>query len=283
VAAVSGRVVGVLGAALLAAVLVGCGGSSDKKVATATSTTSTTTSTTTTTTTTTTTAPPTTLAPATSAPRSATTQAPASAAPDTGPSGAADPGPQLLFPPSAPFQSSVSYGLDAATLGASWQDGCPVAPQELAIITVSYVDFGGGTQTGSVVMASSVAPAIVNVFRRLYEAGFPQHGLEVIDTQAEYDDFETPDTTGFSCRPPLGGSGFSQHSYGTAIDIDPVENPYIHNGSISPAAGAAYTDRRDVRPGMITSGDLVVQAMNANGFTWGVGFGDYQHFSTSGS
>jgi len=193
------------------------------------------------------------------------------------------PGPPLLLPPTTPFSSNVSGPLTAGALGASWREGCPVAPAELRRVEVSYVDFDGATHVGSLVVNASVVAATLNIFRALYEAGFPQHGIKEIVTQADYDDFETPLSTGFSCRPPLGGSGYSQHSYGTAIDINPLENPYVRGSTVSPSGGAAYLNRGDVRPGMITAGDAVVQAFTANGFSWGAGFGDYQHFSTTGT
>ena len=47
-----------------------------------------------------------------------------------------------------------------------------------------------------------------------------------------------------------GTPSWSQHAFGHAIDINPIENPYIEGDRIIPSAGAAYTDRSDVRPGM---------------------------------
>ena len=47
-----------------------------------------------------------------------------------------------------------------------------------------------------------------------------------------------------------GSPSWSQHAYGKAIDINPIENPYIEGDRVIPSAGAAYTDRRNVRPGM---------------------------------
>ncbi len=72
------------------------------------------------------------------------------------------------------------------------------------------------------------------------------------------------------------------HRHGRAIDINPIENPYFNGGRVLPAAGAPYTDRNDVRPGMATSGGVLVDAFAAVGWEWGASFRDYQHFSTNG-
>jgi hypothetical protein len=171
----------------------------------------------------------------------------------------------------------------ADDLGASWHEGCPVDPADLRMVTVTYVDFGGNVRSGRLVVNADVVDGVIDVFRQLYEAGFPMHEVKPIVTQAEYDDFETPASTGFSCRNALGGSSWSQHAYGHAIDINPVENPYVQGGTVTPAAGAAYLDRSDVRPGMATSGGVLVRAFRSIGWGWGASFGDYQHFSTTGT
>ena len=79
--------------------------------------------------------------------------------------------------------------------------------------------------------------------------------MKPIFTQAEFEDFETLDdnSTGFSCRNAVDANAaphWSNHAYGHAIDINPIENPYLNGGKVLPSAGAAFTDRRNVRPGM---------------------------------
>jgi hypothetical protein len=79
-----------------------------------------------------------------------------------------------------------------------------------------------------------------------------------------------------------GPKSWSQHAYGDAIDINPIENPYIDGGKVIPSSGAAYTDRSNVRPGMATSDSALVRAFRSVGWGWGASFQDYQHFSTNG-
>ena len=70
-----------------------------------------------------------------------------------------------------------------------------------------------------------------------------------------------------------------------AIDINPLENPYIVGKQVLPPAGRAFTDRSLRRTGMIHAGDAVVRAFAAVGWRWGgawTSLKDYQHFSANG-
>ena len=92
-------------------------------------------------------------------------------------------------------------------------------------------------------------------------------------------------TSAFNCRPTTGGSSWSEHSFGTAIDVNPLVNPYVRGAIVLPPEGAAYSDRSLDVSGMIHSGDKVVEAFAAHGWVWGGTWSspkDYQHFSTSG-
>ena len=177
--------------------------------------------------------------------------------------------------------------MTAADLGASWHDGCPVDPADLRLLTVTLVGFDDVDHTGQVVVHAAVASAVVDAFHRIHTARFPIRKMKPIFTQAEYDDYETPDdnSAGFSCRNAVNDSGapsWSQHAYGKAIDINPIENPYVEGDRVIPSAGAAYTDRSDVRPGMAEPGNALVKAFASIGWGWGASFQDYQHFSTNG-
>lgn len=70
-------------------------------------------------------------------------------------------------------------------------------------------------------------------------------------------------TSAFNCRLTTSGTRLSEHSYGKAVDINPVQNPYVKGETTLPPAGAEYDsaeERSGNRPGVIRSGDVVVQA-----------------------
>ncbi|HET9508042.1 MAG TPA: M15 family metallopeptidase, partial [Gaiellaceae bacterium] len=88
--------------------------------------------------------------------------------------------------------------------------------------------------------------------------------------------------SGFNCRFVGGTTRWSLHAYGEAIDVNPVENPYVQGARVSPPAGRAFVSRSRYRKGMALPGGALVQAFGAVGWRWGASFGDYQHFSTTG-
>ena len=178
--------------------------------------------------------------------------------------------------------------MTAADLASSWHSGCPVAPEDLRILTMSYWGFDDRSHTGSMVVHATVAQPVLTVFRQLYDRRFPIRRMEPIDAFGGRDDasIAADNTSAFNCRNVVaaGPPRWSVHAYGQAIDVNPVENPYLEGGRILPPAGAAYVDRTDVRPGMAGRGSELNAAFAAVGWSWGGGWAspDYQHFSATG-
>ena len=171
-----------------------------------------------------------------------------------------------------------------AELRHSYRDGCPVPPAQLRSVHVSYWDFAGARREGSVVVARGQAEAILGVFRKLWDARFPIRRLTPISAYRGSDDssMAADNTSAFNCRFVGGTSRWSMHAYGEAIDVNPVENPYVRGSTVSPPAGRTYLDRRRYRKGMAVGNGVLVRAFAAAGWKWGASFGDYQHFSTTG-
>jgi len=187
-----------------------------------------------------------------------------------------------------PFTHSVSR-VTAAQLPHSWRPGCPVAPTQLRRVRMTYWGFDGRAHTGALVVNVSAVGDVVRVFRRLYVARFPIRRLRPIDAYRGVDErsLAADNTAGFNCRYVLGPGAkrWSVHAYGLAIDVDPVENPYVEGGRVHPRAGRVYLNRSRVRRGMAVPGGLLVRAFAAVGWQWGgrwSGAPDYQHFSETG-
>ena len=143
----------------------------------------------------------------------------------------------------------------AARMQASWRPGCPVPLEDLRYLTLTHHDMTGGVVTGELVV----------------------HADDDASMAAD-------NTSAFNCPAVTGGTGWSEHSYGRAVDVNPVENPYVRGTTVLPPAGAAFVDRH-AAPGVILDGDVVVQAFAAHGWQWGGHWTspkDYQHFSTTG-
>ena len=186
------------------------------------------------------------------------------------------------------FDASVSR-VTWADLRFSYRAGCPVSPADLRTVRLTYWGFDGRAHTGRLVVNRRVAADVVRVFRRAYAARFPIRRMVPIAAYRGDDDasMAADNTSAFNCRRAVGSAtgSWSMHAYGLAIDVNPVENPYVLGGRARPPAGTRYVDRSRYRPGMAISGGVLVRAFDAAGWKWGGRWGgspDYQHFSTSG-
>lgn len=172
----------------------------------------------------------------------------------------------------------------------AWRPGCPVGLDELRYVEVSFWGFDDQPHTGQLVVNAAVVDDVVTVFRRLYDARFPIEEMRLI-TQADLDAPPTGDgnnTGAYACRPVTGGTTFSAHALGLAVDVNPFQNPYTRRDGgdlVLPELASAYLDRSWRRPGMIEAGDVVTTAFDEVGWTWGSTFStvdDRHHFSANG-
>ncbi len=176
----------------------------------------------------------------------------------------------------------------------SWQSGCPVALSQLRLLTVTHWGFDGRPHVGQLVVHGDVAAPLTTVFRKLYRLRFPIRHMRL-------DDMYGPrrarpadgDVTGsFRCRqavpsPCTGGTAsgrWSNHAYGYAIDVNPVENPYVGCGMSRDPKAQRYRDRSRHRRGMVTR--RTIAAFASIGWGWGGAWTgdtkDYMHFSVNG-
>ena len=190
----------------------------------------------------------------------------------------------------APFEGSVSRidpDTRALMVGSSWHRGCPVPIRALRQVRVTYVGLDDEVHHGRLVVHRRWADEVLDVFGRLYRHGFPIRRVRLVDRFGADDrsSMRHDNTSAFNCRYVAGTTTWSQHAYGRAIDINPVENPYVDGSHVSPRRGRRYLDRTDVRPGMIVRGGIVVRVFRRIGWGWGgawSGAKDYQHLSASG-
>jgi D-alanyl-D-alanine carboxypeptidase-like protein len=183
--------------------------------------------------------------------------------------------------------SQITPGLARRMTGSSWRTGCPVGLRDLRLVRASYHGFDGRIQTGELIVHRDVTSAVVAVLEKLYAARFPIRRMEPIDAfgGSDYRSIEADNTSAFNCRPVAGTSRWSEHAYGRAIDLNPLENPYVSGGRTSHPRSVRYLDRSRSRPGMIHPDDAVVRAFASVGWGWGGSWPvtkDYQHFSADG-
>lgn len=168
----------------------------------------------------------------------------------------------------------------------TWEPGCPVAIEDLREVTVRYVDVADAEREGEVIVHADVAEDVLDAFGQLYERRFPIERIEPIE-HFDGDDgasMAANNTSAFNCRPITGSDRWSEHAYGWAIDINPIQNPYERDGVVLPPGGEPYLDRADVRPGMLTRPGAV-EPFDEIGWGWGgdwTSLVDHMHLSLTG-
>lgn len=187
-------------------------------------------------------------------------------------------------------------GVSLERLGLSWRPGCPIDPADLRMLTLSYWGFDGQGHTGELVVHRRVASGVVGAFKELWDAKFPIRQMVTAEKFVDPSDFrpdgsfiETnePDlddnTSGFFCRRTTLSTTWSQHTYGLAVDVNPVENPYWRGRDVVPPNGLLPRDPSVT--GTIVAGSLPVAAFRRAGMTWGgdwTSMKDWMHFTASG-
>ena len=179
--------------------------------------------------------------------------------------------------------TGVSYPDTDASLQITYED--------LAYVHVLHYDFDGQVQQGELICNRAIAQDLVEIFAELYENQYPIEKICLIDVYGGDDEASMQDnnTSCFNYRTVSGKTNLSNHSYGLAIDINPLYNPYVRtkNGKflVSPDNGVDYADRSAEFLYKIDKEDLCYKLFMEHGFTWGGAWNsvkDYQHFEKIG-
>lgn len=185
----------------------------------------------------------------------------------------------------------LSEQLKSAMIAANvWQPDCPVPLDRLSLISeIQYVDFSGlERDNGELVVLDVVAHSVESLFAQLFVRRFPIARMRLMHHYNGNDVLSMEDNnTSCFCHRPIEGSLMpSMHSYGVAIDINPLQNPFVtfepgheHNPIIQPKAGWQYLNRHNQKPGMVEDAVLVFSRHGFNrwGGSWTTPI-DFHHF-----
>lgn len=220
--------------------------------------------------------------------------------PESAPSTTRDPATMIGQLTGESFQwtiSEISTATRARMDGRSMRPGCPVSFDELRYLTASYWDFEGVPRIGELVVHRTVAEDVITTLRSLFDSRFPIRKMVLVDDYgpapdpldgaSDFISIEDDNTSAFNCRRRSGSqTQYSQHSYGLAIDINPIENPYVSRDRTAHPASRPFLDRSNAGPGVILEGGPVVAAFDRIGWGWGGRWSepkDFQHFSSTGN
>ncbi|MCR5685413.1 MAG: M15 family metallopeptidase [Lachnospiraceae bacterium] len=186
------------------------------------------------------------------------------------------------------YISDITDAIYDRILGKSYPEGCPVSLSELKYIHVLHTGFDGRMHVGEMIVGSEIAADVLEIFKELYEIGYPIEKMRLIDEYGADDErsMEDNNSSAFCYRTVAESKSLSKHAYGMAIDINPFYNPYHYtraDGSLflQPEGSQKYIDRDLDEPYMIKQGDACYRIFTSHGFTWGGEWNtkkDYQHF-----
>jgi hypothetical protein len=170
-----------------------------------------------------------------------------------------------------------------------WKTDCPVNLERLKLLEISHVDFEGNIRSGEIIVLDKLAESVIRIFKELMVIKFPIHSVYLIDKYEGDDDrsMAANNSSSFNFRKIANSTQLSMHAYGLAIDINPVQNPYIviqDDGHVEvyPKAGVEFLNRTNLRPGMV---EPIVPIFKKYGFSeWGGNWNkpiDYHHFQLS--
>ena len=173
--------------------------------------------------------------------------------------------------------------------GASYHNGCLVGLDDLRVVQVQYLGFDGNTKQGELVVHKNIANEVASIFDELYAIGYPVKQIDRIDKfkGSDFDSIEADNTSAFNCRKATGGNKWSKHSFGKAIDLNPIENPYVFaNSHTSHKASTKYINRNIQNPetpqekAILLPNSDAVKIFKKYGWSWGGEWRvkDYQHF-----
>ena len=184
--------------------------------------------------------------------------------------------------------NAIPDSIFALMEGRSFKTDCTVPRSSLRYILCLHRDDGGRSIVGEMVVNKAIAKDVLEIFRQLYEAGYPIERMRLIDYWDADDEraMTANNSSSFNFRFISHTNKVSKHGMGMAIDINPLYNPYtktLADGKtiVEPAAGKPYLDRQRKYKYKIERGDLCFRLFRKYGFHWGGDWQsvkDYQHF-----
>jgi len=173
--------------------------------------------------------------------------------------------------------------------GNSYKKGCPVPLKDLRYLHLKYINFQGKDAIGEMIVHKDVSQEVVAIFDALYTIKYPIHKMKLVSDYkgSDWQSIEADNTSAFNCRKATGSKKWSKHSYGKAIDLNAIENPYIaRSGYISHKASLKYKKRvhkNSTSPdkAVLLRNDKATKIFKKYGWKWGgdwSGVKDYQHF-----
>lgn len=180
-------------------------------------------------------------------------------------------------------KSEITQDIYRRIYNNSYKDNENISLEDLNYLNITYYDYEGNKHIGEMIVNKNVAEEVLEIFKELYDVKYPIYKMKLVDEYGanDYESIEANNTSAFNYRYIENSTMLSNHAYGMAIDINPIENPYVLNGNVQHKKSEEYINRSKFKVGMITPDDDCVRIFKKYGWTWGgdwINPKDYQHF-----
>jgi len=150
----------------------------------------------------------------------------------------------------------------------------------LSLVDVIYYSFDELRHQGQIMVDAALEDDVYEIFQLIEKIKFPiGKAIPIVAYNWEDgDSMADNNSSGFNFRVIEGTNKLSLHSFGRAIDVNPVQNPVIYPAGIIAPDGATYRPKNN---GTLTAKHPVIQEFIRRGWHWGGNFEqpkDYHHF-----
>jgi len=187
---------------------------------------------------------------------------------------------------------TISDEVFARIYGKSYVDNPYVTLNDLRYLKVLHYNFDHQIQVGELIVNVDLAYEFLDIFWELFGLEYEIYSMYLVDDIWTGDPITTDDvscflnnTSAFSYRLIPETGNLSKHAFGYAIDINPLQNPYVeyYNGIpwVLDPYSEPYIDRSAGHAHMITYDDDCFWVFINRGYIWGGDWWsikDYQHF-----
>lgn len=177
--------------------------------------------------------------------------------------------------------------------GRSYVENDHIELDDLRYLKLLHYNYDHEIQVGELIVNERIAGDCKEVFLELFSEEYEIESMYLIDrfwtgdsVDSDTNSIEHNNTSAFNYRLVPNTDRLSNHAAGFAIDINPLQNPYVKYNSDGSFAKyykdmEKYTDRTQGKEHMITHEDICYKVFEKYGFTWGGDWNnskDYQHF-----
>ena len=167
--------------------------------------------------------------------------------------------------------------------GLSMPENATINFNELRYLTVFHYDYEGHIRKGELVCNRKIAKDLLFIFRALFSRAYPINSIRLVDDFDASDEasMQANNSSCFNYRTIARSKTLSKHAFGMAVDINPLQNPYVKGSFVQPSTAMDYLDRTKVFSHKIDENDFCKEVFESYGFQWGGHWRnvkDYQHF-----